>query len=127
MNYHANDLPFVRDTADLSNPIAFRWWNKTAYMGHRAPVIPSTSYFFSFVDDPRRTDPVKRAAAISSAVLDFKKLVDEETLSPDYSREVPQAMDGYRYLFNSCRIPDKPTDYTATYDPGRYKHILVGE
>ena len=101
------------------------WWDEAAYMGYREPHVPYTSYFFSFVDDPKLKSPSKRAAAVSKAVLDFKKLVDEETLSPDYIKEAPQTMDVYRFMFNSCRVPAKPIDYTAKYNPQQYKHILV--
>lgn len=94
-------------------------------MGFREPVVPYTSYFFSFLDDLQGKGAIQRAAAVCTAVLEFKKEVDEETLTPDYIKDVPQTMDGYRFMFNSCRVPSKPYDYTATYDPKHHKHILV--
>ena len=51
------------------------WWNQAAYLAYRDPIVPYVSYFYSHRDDRKRRDPVKRAAAISFAVLDFAILV----------------------------------------------------
>lgn len=34
-------------------------------------------------------------------------------------------MDRYKYMFNNCRIPKKPSDVNAMYDPKRNTHIVV--
>lgn len=60
------------------------WWNNAAYLGYRDPVVPYVSYFYSHRDDRKRKDPAKRAAAISTAVLEFKQQVDQGTLEPEY-------------------------------------------
>ncbi len=54
----------------------YEWWNEAAYLAYRDPVVPYVSYFYSHRDDRRRRDPAKRAAAITTAVLEFKKQVD---------------------------------------------------
>ena len=73
----------------------FEWWNNGAYLSYQDPVVPYVSYFYSHRDDRRRRDPAKRAAAITSAVLEFKKQVDAGELEPEYLRKEPQAMSSY--------------------------------
>lgn len=101
------------------------WWNNAAYLGYRDPVVPYVSYFYSHRDDRKRRDPAKRAAAISSAILDFKKQVDEGSLEPEYMRKLPMAMSSYHWMFNACRIPAKPADYPVKYDYKKHSYILV--
>jgi carnitine O-acetyltransferase len=101
------------------------WWNFSAYLGYRDPVVPYVSYFYSHRDDRRRRDPAKRAAAMSTAVLEFKRQVDEKTLEPEYMRKLPMAMSSYEYMFNACRIPAKPADYPVKYNAKENNHIIV--
>lgn len=101
------------------------WWNHTAYLGYRDPVVPYVSYFYSYRDDRHRRDPAKRAAAITTAVLDFKRQVDSGTLEPEYLRGQPQAMSSYQYMFNCCRIPAPGADYPRKYPPHENEHIVV--
>lgn len=101
------------------------WWNEAAYLGYRDPVVPYVSYFYSHRDDRSRRDPSKRAAAISTAVLEFKKMVDGKTLEPEYMKKLPMAMSSYEYMFNCCRIPAKPSDYPQKYSSEENKHIIV--
>lgn len=113
-----------RDEPGMKNWI-YEWWNHAAYLGYRDPVVPYVSYFYSHRDDRRRRDPVKRAAAISTSVLEFKKQVDEGTLEPEYMKKLPIAMSSYEWMFNACRIPAAPADYPVKYPQEEHKHILV--
>lgn len=101
------------------------WWNDTAYLAYRDPVIPYVSYFYSHRDDRRRRDPSKRAAAISTAALAFKKMVDQGTLEPEYMKGVPICMDSYKWMFNCDRIPAHPKDHSEKHSPDANKHIAV--
>ncbi|KAL1842611.1 hypothetical protein VTJ49DRAFT_4659 [Mycothermus thermophilus] len=103
----------------------YEWWNDAAYLSYRDPVVPYVSYFYSHRDDRRRRDPAKRAAAISTAVLEFKKQVDNGTLEPEYMKKLPMCMDSYKWMFNASRVPAKPADYPVKFDPAQNKHILV--
>jgi carnitine O-acetyltransferase len=94
----------------------FEWWNHSAYLAYRDPVVPYVSYFYSHRDDRRRRDPAKRAAAITTGVLEFKKQVDEGTLEPEYMKKLPIAMSSYEWMFNCCRVPAKPADYPVKYN-----------
>lgn len=113
-----------REDPEIKNWL-YEWWNDAAYLSYRDPVVPYVSYFYSHRDDRRRRDPAKRAAAISTAVLEFKKQVDEGTLEPEYMKKLPICMDSYRWMFNACRVPAKPADYPVKFDPAKQKHILV--
>ncbi|CAK7222373.1 Carnitine O-acetyltransferase mitochondrial [Sporothrix curviconia] len=101
------------------------WWNDAAYLAYRDPVIPYVSYFYSHRDDRRRRDPSKRAAAITTAALEFKKMVDQGTLEPEYMKGVPICMDSYKWMFNCGRIAARPKDHSEKHDPAANKHIVV--
>ncbi|KAM7204438.1 carnitine acetyl transferase [Naviculisporaceae sp. PSN 640] len=103
----------------------YEWWNEAAYLAYRDPVVPYVSYFYSHRDDRRRRDPAKRAAAITTAALEFKKQVDQGTLEPEYMKKLPICMDSYKWMFNASRVAAKPADYPVKFDPNEHKHILV--
>ena len=99
-----------RDDPNTRNWI-IEWWNHASYLGYRDPVVPYVSYFYSYRDDRRRRNPAARAAAITTAALDFKRQVDDGSLEPEYMRGQPLAMSSYVYMFNCCRIPAEGADY----------------
>jgi carnitine O-acetyltransferase len=101
------------------------WWNSAAYLGYRDPVIPYVSYFYSYRDDRERRNPAKRAAAITSAALEFKRQVDDGSLEPEYMRGQPMAMSSYEYMFNCCRIPAAPEDFPRKYSAAENQHIIA--
>ena len=101
------------------------WWNDTAYLSYRDPVVPYVSYFYSHRDDRRRRDPAKRAAAITTAALEFKKMVDGGTLEPEYMKKLPICMDSYQWMFNASRVAAKPADHPVKFDAASNQHIVV--
>ena len=103
----------------------YEWWNDAAYLSYRDPVVPYVSYFYSHRDDRRRRNPAKRAAALSTAVLEFRKQVDSGTLEPEYMKRLPISMESYQWMFNACRIPGKSVDYPVKYDWQENNYILV--
>lgn len=103
----------------------YEWWNETAYLAYRDPVVPYVSYFYSHRDDRRRRDPAKRAAALTTAALEFKKMVDSGTLEPEYMKKLPICMDSYKWMFNTSRVAAKPADYPVQFDPKDHKHIIA--
>ncbi|KAF4550102.1 Choline/Carnitine o-acyltransferase-like protein 1 [Elsinoe fawcettii] len=103
----------------------YEWWNDAAYLSYRDPVVPYVSYFYSHRDDRRRRNPVKRAAAITTGVLEFKKQVDSGDLEPEYMKKLPISMESYQWMFNCCRIPAKPADYPKKYSAAENKHFIV--
>lgn len=117
-------LVAYRDNPATKNWI-YEWWNNAAYLAYRDPVVPYVSYFYSHRDDRARRDPAKRAAAITVAVLEFKKLVDTATLEPEYMKKLPICMDSYKWMFNASRVPDRPADHPVKFAPGRHEHIVA--
>lgn len=87
--------------------------------------MPYVSYFYSHRDDRKRRDPAKRAAAITSAVLEFKKQVDGGSLEPEYMRGAPIAMSSYWWMFNACRIPAKPADYPVKHNFQEHPYFIA--
>jgi carnitine O-acetyltransferase len=101
------------------------WWNEAAYLAPRDPVVPYVSYFYSFRDDRRRKNPAKRAAAITTAALEFKRQVDEGTLEPEYMRKRPIAMSSHQYMFNCSRVAADGVDYPVKFDWRENQHVVV--
>lgn len=101
------------------------WWNEVAYLAYRDPVVPYVSYFYSFRDDRRRRNPAKRAAAITTAALEFQRQVDRGTLEPEYIRKKPISMSSYQYMFNCSRVAAEKVDYPVKFDWRRNQHIVV--
>jgi carnitine O-acetyltransferase len=103
----------------------YEWWNDAAYLTYRDPVVPYVSYFYSHRDDRRRRNPAKRAAAITTSVLEFKKQVDDGSLEPDYMKKLPISMESLQWMFNCSRIPARPKDYPQTYPPAEHKYFVA--
>lgn len=103
----------------------YEWWNDAAYLTYRDPVVPYVSYFYSHRDDRRRRDPSKRAAAITTSILEFKKQVDTGSLEPEYMKKLPISMESYQWMFNCSRIPARPADYPKTYPPAEHKYLIA--
>lgn len=53
------------------------WWNQYSYLRYREPVVINVSFFFTFPDDPRRRDPLHRAATMIYYAMDFRQQVIE--------------------------------------------------
>ncbi|KAK8119039.1 carnitine o-acetyltransferase [Apiospora kogelbergensis] len=105
-----------REDPNVRNWI-YEWWNEAAYLAYRDPVVP--------LYDRRRRNPAKRAAAITTAALEFKKQVDSGTLEPEYMKKLPICMDSYKWMFNASRVAAKPADYPVKYDASTHKHIIA--
>ncbi|KAI8327593.1 acyltransferase ChoActase/COT/CPT [Chlamydoabsidia padenii] len=101
------------------------WWLDQSYMGYRDSVVINVSYFFAYKDDKVRRNNVERAAAITTAALEFKKEIVQKTLPIEYAKGEPLCMDSYKYMFNNCRIPKKPSDIEIAFDPIENTHIIV--
>ncbi|KAL9114517.1 MAG: hypothetical protein Q9227_001598 [Pyrenula ochraceoflavens] len=101
------------------------WWNEAGYLAVRDPVVPYVSYFYSHRDDRRRRNPAKRAAAMTTAALDFKRQVDDGSLEPEYMRGLPLDMGVYQWMFNASRVPAEPVDYPVKFPADENQHIVV--
>ncbi|KAH9458118.1 hypothetical protein Pst134EA_009348 [Puccinia striiformis f. sp. tritici] len=101
------------------------WWNELAYMAYRDPLIPFSSYYIAHKLDPHRKNGPKRAAGLVKALMEFRHLTETEQLEPEHSRTGPLCMNSYRWLFNSCRYPVKPSDKAKKFDPQVNTHLTV--
>ncbi|KNE96505.1 hypothetical protein PSTG_10212 [Puccinia striiformis f. sp. tritici PST-78] len=100
-------------------------YTEWAYLGNRLPLIPISSYYVAQKLDLGQIDAVKKAAGLIRATLEFRNVLESERLEPDFARSGPLCMDAYRWLFNSCRYPSKPSDYTKKFDPRVNNHLAV--
>ncbi|GAA5892436.1 choline/carnitine O-acyltransferase [Sporobolomyces salmoneus] len=101
------------------------WWNETAYFGWRGPIVPGVNYFYSHKDDKSRRNGPARAAALTRALLFFRRLVVTQQLEPEMARKTPLCMASYKYLFNATRLPTAPSDTAKIYDPNQNNHVVV--
>ncbi|KAI0755122.1 acyltransferase ChoActase/COT/CPT [Daedaleopsis nitida] len=109
--------------AGVDNWLA-EWWNETAYMGYRDPVVVYVSYFYVHMDDKTRPGQAKRAAQLLKAILPFRAMVESEQLTPEKVRGAPLAMKSYEWLFHSSRYPTKPSDTAKKFDPSKHNHVV---
>lgn len=115
----------LKNRAQQKDSWLSEWWNETAYMGYRDRIIPNVSYFYIHKRGlGKGKSQEDRAAELVRATVEFKKLVDSELLEPEKVKGQPLCMASYRYLFNSARQPDSPSDFAKAYGPGNH-HIVV--
>lgn len=93
------------------------WWMQSAYLDCRMPVAVYTS---PGVVLPRmhfqdRQGQMRFAAKLISGVLDFKKMIDTDTLPTEYLSGKPLCMDQYYQILSSCRIPGPKRDTIVNY------------
>jgi carnitine O-acetyltransferase len=66
------------------------------------------------------------SAACRADNLSFFIILDfSNQLEPDFGRSGPLCMSSYKWLFNSCRYPFKPSDTAKKFDPQGSNHLAV--
>uniref|UniRef100_A0A3P8WNR1 Carnitine O-acetyltransferase n=1 Tax=Cynoglossus semilaevis TaxID=244447 RepID=A0A3P8WNR1_CYNSE len=105
------------------------WWMQSAYLDCRMPVPVYTS---PGVVLPRmqfhdRQGQMRFAAKVIAGVLDFKKMIDTETLPVEYLSGKPLCMDQYYQILSSCRVPGPRRDTVVNHAIGKTSptHITV--
>ncbi|KAK5871236.1 hypothetical protein PBY51_004128 [Eleginops maclovinus] len=105
------------------------WWMQSAYLDCRMPLAVYTS---PGVVLPRmrfrdRQGQMRFAAKLIAGVLDFKKMIDTDTLPIEYLSGKPLCMDQYYQILSSCRIPGPKRDTVVNYNSGNtpVTHITV--
>nr|XP_015925085.1 carnitine O-acetyltransferase isoform X2 [Parasteatoda tepidariorum] len=105
------------------------WWLDTAYMEYRMPVVVYSSP--GLVMPIKEFDSVERqlrfSARLLAGALDFKSLIDNQTLKLEKMGGQPLDMSQYLKIFSTCRVPNIPKDSLAFYgmEKDRPKHIVV--
>uniref|UniRef100_A0AAY4EVI7 Choline/carnitine acyltransferase domain-containing protein n=1 Tax=Denticeps clupeoides TaxID=299321 RepID=A0AAY4EVI7_9TELE len=105
------------------------WWMQSAYLDSRMPVAVYTS---PGVVLPRmhfqdRQGQMRFASKLIAGVLDFKTMIDNDTLPVEYLGGKPLCMDQYYQVLSSCRIPGPKKDSVVNHAVGKTPptHITV--
>uniref|UniRef100_A0A8C3Q9Q2 Carnitine O-acetyltransferase n=1 Tax=Geospiza parvula TaxID=87175 RepID=A0A8C3Q9Q2_GEOPR len=105
------------------------WWLKTAYLEYRLPVVVHSSpgVVLPKQDFLDRQGQLRFAAKLIEGILDFKAMIDNETLPVEYMGGKPLCMNQYYQILSSCRIPGPKRDSIVNYAKGKKqsRHITV--
>ena len=114
-----------RATAEGRESWLYDWWLSGGYMQPRDPLVPFVSYFYLHRADPKVNNYVTRSAHILKGMMAFRTMVVNETLAPEKTKTGYMCMHGFKYLFNSCRIPQPEEDVTVTFEPAKNNHVVI--
>ncbi|XP_072228709.1 carnitine O-acetyltransferase [Leuresthes tenuis] len=105
------------------------WWVQLAYLDYRMPVVVHSSpgLVLPRMDFNDKLGQIRFAARLTAGVLDFKTMIDNETLPVEYMGGKPLCMNQYYEVLSSCRIPglkrDSIVNHAKSSPPP--KHITV--
>lgn len=93
------------------------WWLRTAYLESRLPVVihSSPGVLLPKQDYHDRQGQLRFSAKLIAGVLDFKSMIDNETLPVESLGGSPLCMNQYYQILSSCRIPGSKSDSFANY------------
>uniref|UniRef100_A0A671R4Y0 Carnitine O-acetyltransferase n=1 Tax=Sinocyclocheilus anshuiensis TaxID=1608454 RepID=A0A671R4Y0_9TELE len=93
------------------------WWLQTAYLDYRMPVVVHSSpgVVLPRMEFSDRQGQMRYAAKLIAGVLDFKSMIDNETLPVEYLGGKPLCMNQYYQVLSSCRIPGTKRDTVVNY------------
>ncbi|XP_078282157.1 carnitine O-acetyltransferase isoform X1 [Rhinoraja longicauda] len=93
------------------------WWLRTAYLENRLPVVihSSPGVVLPKQDYRDRQGQLRFSAKLIAGVLDFKSMIDNETLPVESLGGSPLCMNQYYQILSSCRIPGSKSDSFANY------------
>ncbi|KAL0965110.1 hypothetical protein UPYG_G00276920 [Umbra pygmaea] len=93
------------------------WWLNTAYLDYRMPVAihSSPGVVLPRLEFSDRQGQLRFAAKLIAGVLDFKTMIDNETLPVEYLGGKPLCMNQYYQVLSSCRIPGLKRDTVVNY------------
>ncbi|XP_026099886.1 carnitine O-acetyltransferase-like [Carassius auratus] len=104
------------------------WWMQS-YLDSRMPVAMYTSpgVVLPKMHLQDRQGQMRFAAKLIAGVLDFKSMIDSDTLPVEYLGGKPLCMDQYYQVLSSCRIPGPKRDTVVNYANGKTPptHITV--
>ncbi|KAK2840763.1 hypothetical protein Q7C36_012342 [Tachysurus vachellii] len=107
----------------------YDWWMQSTYLDSRMPVPVYTSpgVVLPQMHFQDRQGQMRFAAKLIAGVLDFKKMIDSETLPVEYLGGQPLCMDQYYKVLSSCRIPGPKKDMVVNHAVGKTTptHITV--
>ncbi|XP_071802328.1 carnitine O-acetyltransferase-like isoform X1 [Asterias amurensis] len=106
------------------------WWLDKAYLEFRSPVVMHVSPGVVFPRENYRgvEGQLDFASRLIAGVVDFKQLIDSNSLPVDYMSGQPLCMDQYYKILSSCRVPGVKKDSVVLYPPNKPdapRHIIV--
>nr|XP_019961883.1 PREDICTED: carnitine O-acetyltransferase-like isoform X1 [Paralichthys olivaceus] len=105
------------------------WWVQLAYLEYRLPVVVHSSpgLVLPRMNFSDKQGQIRFAAKLIAGVLDFKTMIDNETLPVEYLGGRPLCMNQYYEVLSSCRVPglkrDSVVNHAKSSPPPR--HITV--
>ncbi|XP_067106763.1 carnitine O-acetyltransferase [Osmerus mordax] len=93
------------------------WWLQTAYLDYRMPVVihSSPGVVLPRMEFNDRQGQMRFAAKLIAGVLDFKAMIDNETVPVEYLGGKPLCMHQYYQILSSCRIPGLKQDTVVNH------------
>ncbi|KAM9841199.1 carnitine O-acetyltransferase [Aulostomus maculatus] len=105
------------------------WWVQVAYLDYRLPVVVHSSpgLVLPRMNFSDKQGQIRFAAKLIAGVLDFKTMIDNETLPVEYLGGKPLCMNQYYEVLSSCRIPGLKRDAVVNHAKGSRppQHITV--
>lgn len=105
------------------------WWLQVAYLDYRMPVVVHSSpgVVLPRMEFNDRQGQMRYAAKLIAGVLDFKAMIDNETLPVEYLGGKSLCMQQYYQVLSSCRIPGLKSDSVVNHAHSSRppKHITV--
>ncbi|XP_028395002.1 carnitine O-acetyltransferase-like [Dendronephthya gigantea] len=104
-----------------------KWWDNSAYFDFRMPVVVHSSPGIAF---PKQTftddlDQLRYAARAIRCTMNFKSLVDSESVPVDMLGPHPMCMMQYNNILSTCRVPHTQRDTRVKAGRGEDHHIIV--
>uniref|UniRef100_A0A4W6F6N0 Carnitine O-acetyltransferase a n=1 Tax=Lates calcarifer TaxID=8187 RepID=A0A4W6F6N0_LATCA len=105
------------------------WWVQVAYLEYRMPVVVHSSpgLVLPRMNFSDKQGQIRFSAKLIAGVLDFKTMIDNETLPVEYLGGKPLCMNQYYEVLSSCRIPGLKRDSVVNHAKSSQppKHITV--
>ncbi|XP_015252206.1 PREDICTED: carnitine O-acetyltransferase-like isoform X2 [Cyprinodon variegatus] len=106
-----------------------QWWVQVAYLEYRLPVVVHSSpgLVLPRMDFRDKDGQIRFASKLIAGALDFKTMIDNETLPVEYLGGKPLCMNQYYEVLSSCRIPGLKRDSVVNHakSPRPPRHITV--
>ncbi|XP_054614307.1 carnitine O-acetyltransferase isoform X2 [Dunckerocampus dactyliophorus] len=93
------------------------WWVQVAYLDYRLPVVVHSSpgLVLPCMHFSDKQGQIRFAAKLIAGVLDFKTMIDNETIPVEYLGGKPLCMNQYYEVLSSCRIPGVKRDAVVNH------------
>lgn len=119
----------LKERAKVTENWLDEWWLKNAYLEYRMPVVVHSSpgLVFPIKEFNSVERQLRYAARLIAGALDYKKLIDTNSLPLDMMGGQPLDMSQYYRIFSTCRIPGIPSDGLIHFgaDVNPPSHIVV--